>query len=323
MESKFDKLVRKKVLVTGGFGFIGSHLVDRLLGLGCRVRVFDNLSTGFEANLSHARGKFESVIGDLRDLMSLRNATRGCDYVFHLAALNSVVRSIDDPLSTIEVNVTGTANILEAAREAKAKRVIFSSSSSVYGDSKELVKSEAVRGRTLSPYALTQYIGEELCHQWHLHYGLQSVSLRYFNVFGPRQSKTSAYAAVIPRIIEAIETGGTFTIFGDGLQSRDFTPVANVVLGNLLAAVSDNVRGGEILNVALGKTISLLELIAKIETIAQKKLKVVFAPERKGDVRNSKADISLASGILGYSPIITLDEGLRELVSQRGSNPKP
>lgn len=232
-----------KVLVTGGAGFIGSHLVTELVNKGCLVRVFDNFSTGNRGNLSHLAGAIEISEGDLRDFDSCRQACRAVDTVFHLGALGSVPRSIEDPRTTNAVNVEGTLNLLLAAKDTGVRRLVFSSSSSVYGDTPTLPKRECMALQPRSPYAVSKLAGEEYCRAFYRTYGLETVVLRYFNVFGPRQSPDSAYAAVLPRFLKALTEGATPVIHGDGLQSRDFTYVANVVSANLLAATRADVAG--------------------------------------------------------------------------------
>jgi nucleoside-diphosphate-sugar epimerase len=297
-------------LVTGGCGFIGSHLVDRLLRDGHSVRVLDNLSTGFRRNLDGAASEAEVVEGDVRDLSLLRSAARGIDVVFHQAALPSVARSLADPILTHENNATGTLNVLVAARDAGVKRVVCASSSSLYGDAAVERKREDLPAAPRSPYAVSKLAAEQYCRSFFIGYGLEAVALRYFNVFGPRQDPNSAYSAVIPRFIVAMLSGQPPTIHGDGLQSRDFTYIDNVVHANLLAGFVPGV-GGEVFNVARGENYSLLDLVDVLKTILGADLAPVFEQPRVGDVRHSRADISRARELLGFEPRIGFEEGLR------------
>jgi nucleoside-diphosphate-sugar epimerase len=300
----------ERVLVTGGAGFIGSHLVDALLARGARVRVLDNLSTGSRRNLSRAMPEVEFLLGDIRDAGACRDATRDVSYVFHQAALGSVPRSIEDPGTTIDVNVAGTARVLSAARDAGVRRVVFASSSSVYGDSERLPKREGEEGRPLSPYALSKQMDERLAEAFERAFGMEIVGLRYFNVYGPRQDPHGAYAAVIPRFFKAYLGGDAPTIFGDGRQSRDFTFVDDAVTANLLAAGADGGCCGRAYNVAGGRGTDLLELARLIgESVGMSRAPHHAAP-RPGDVRHSLADLSLSRASLGYSPEFGLPEGL-------------
>jgi nucleoside-diphosphate-sugar epimerase len=300
----------ERVLVTGGAGFIGSHLVDALLARGARVRVLDNLSTGSRRNLSRAMPEVEFLLGDIRDAGACRDAMRDVSYVFHQAALGSVPRSIEDPGTTIDVNVAGTARVLSAARDAGVRRVVFASSSSVYGDSERLPKREGEEGRPLSPYALSKQMDERLAEAFQRAFGMEIVGLRYFNVYGPRQDPHGAYAAVIPRFFKAYLGGDAPTIFGDGRQSRDFTFVDDAVTANLLAAGADGGCCGRAYNVAGGRGTDLLELARLIgESVGMSRAPHHAAP-RPGDVRHSLADLSLSRASLGYSPEFDLPEGL-------------
>jgi UDP-glucose 4-epimerase len=298
-------------LVTGGCGFIGSHLVDALLARGHEVRVVDNLATGNRENLS-PRGPVRLFEGDIRDPELLRRAMDGVDVVFHQAALPSVPRSIADPISCHDVNATGTFQVLMAARDTGVRRVVFASSSSVYGDTAELPKREGMTPRPLSPYALAKLTGEHYCRLFHELYGLEAVALRYFNVFGPRQDPNSAYAAAIPKFIRLITAGERPVVYGDGEQTRDFTAVGNVVAANLGAATSA-AAPGRVYNVGCGSRVSLNELLRKIGRVTGCEVVPEYRPAKAGDVRDSLADISAARRDLGYEPRITLEQGLAEL----------
>lgn len=303
------------VLVTGGAGFIGSHLVDHLVQLGARVLVLDNFATGKRENLTHLTRRLELIEGSLTDAEVVRKAVQGVDIVFHQGALPSVARSVEDPLTTHQVNVTGTLLLLLTAREAKVKRIVFASSSSVYGDTPTLPKREGMTPNPKSPYALSKLIGEHLCRLFWELYGLETVSLRYFNIFGPRQDPTSQYAAVIPRFITALLNGECPIIYGDGEQTRDFTFVDNCVKANLLAATADGVTG-EVFNIAGGQQTSINQLFFLLREITgQDRIEPVYASPRLGDVRHSLADITKAQVKLGYEPQVSLDEGLRQTVA--------
>lgn len=307
-------------LVTGGAGFIGSHLVDRLLEDGHRVRVLDNFATGFARNLEHVSGDIEIVDGDIRDLEAVRTAVSGTDVVFHQAALPSVARSLADPLLTHGNNATGTLNILVAARDAGVRRVVCASSSSLYGDAAVERKKEDLPTAPRSPYAVSKLAAEQYCRAFFIGYGLEAVPLRYFNVFGPRQDPGSPYSAVIPLFISAMMSGKQPVIFGDGLQSRDFTYVQNVVQANILAATVPGV-GGEVFNVARGENYSLLGLMEALKQIMGVEVTPVFEKPRTGDVRHSRADISKAREMLGYEPKIGFEEGLRLTVQWHQRTP--
>jgi nucleoside-diphosphate-sugar epimerase len=303
-------LEHASVLVTGGAGFIGSHLVDALLARGAAVRVLDDLSTGSRRNLAHCAGRIDFRLGDVRDPDACREAMRGVRWVFHQAALGSVPRSLEDPGTTIDVNVTGTARVFAAARDAGVRRVVYASSSSVYGDSAKLPKREGEEGTPLSPYALSKRMNEELAGAFQRSFGMELVGLRYFNVYGPRQSPDGAYAAVIPRFFQAYLEGRTPVIFGDGRQSRDFTFVADAVAANLLAAGADASCCGRAYNVAGGRRTTLLELARLVGESAGGSREPSHAPARPGDVRHSHADLTLVRRALGYSPEFELPEGL-------------
>lgn len=298
-----------KALVTGGGGFIGSHIVMRLLDGGHEVRVIDDFSTGRKENLAGAAGRIDLREGDLRDPDAVRGAVEGVDWVFHEAALPSVARSVEDPLSTNAVNVQGTLQLLLAARDAGVRRVVYAASSSAYGDTPTLPKIETMPPSPLSPYALQKYAGEQYCVMFSRLYGLETVALRYFNVFGPRQDPAGFYSAVIPRFIVQLARGEKPTVFGDGEQSRDFTYIDNVVNANLLAAERSEAVG-EVINVACGERITLNRLLAELCDILGVDIPAEHAPPRAGDVRHSLADISKAHRLLGYEPGIALREGL-------------
>ncbi len=302
------------VLVTGGAGFIGSHLVERLVQLGAKVRVLDDFSTGKRGNIAHLLERVELVEGSLTDVATVRQVVQGVDFVFHQGAFPSVVRSVEDPLTTHQVNATGTLFLLLAAREGKVKRVVFASSSSVYGDTPTLPKREDMPPMPQSPYALSKLVGEHLCRLFWQLYGLETVSLRYFNIFGPRQDPTSQYAAVIPRFVTALLKGEPPTIYGDGEQTRDFTFVENCVQANLLAATVEGIAG-EVFNVGAGRQTSVNELFRLIRSlIGADRIEPIYAPPRQGDVRHSLADITKARQKLGYEPTISLQEGLARTI---------
>ena len=299
-----------KVLVTGGAGFVGSNLVRALLARGDEVRVLDNFSTGSRANLSGLQGDVELVEGDLRSYERVHTAVRGVEVVFHQGALPSVPRSVQDPLTTTAVNVEGTLNVLLAARDESVRRVVNASSSSVYGNGGSLPRTESQLPDPISPYAVAKLAAERFCTSFSRVYGMEIVSLRYFNVFGPRQDPTSQYAAVVPRFIRAVASGEPVTVYGDGEQSRDFTYVDNVVSANLLAADADGVAG-EIVNVATGGSTTVNELADAVGRLLDRPYKRIFEPEREADVRASWADLGEARRLFGYEPQIELEEGLR------------
>jgi UDP-glucose 4-epimerase len=309
-------------VVTGGAGFIGSHLVERLLRDGARVRVLDNFSEGTRANLAfprELRRRLEVVRGDVTDLDTVRRAIRGARYVYHQAAMRSVPRSVKDPLGANENNVTGTLHVLEAARRAKVARVVYASSSSVYGDAPELPKREDQTPSPISPYAVSKYADELYANMWTKLYGVETVGLRYFNVYGPRQDPRSEYAAVIPRFIVWGLKGTSLEVHGDGEQSRDFTYIDNVVDANLAAATAPKAPG-EAFNVGCGSRISLNDIITMLEKILGRSLKRKHTPSRAGDVRHTLADISKAKRLLGLEPRVDFEEGFRRTVDYfRGS----
>ena len=299
-----------KVLITGGAGFIGSHLVEALLERGFDVRVLDNFSTGDRNNLVGVAREIEIIDGDLRSLERVSTAVRGCEVVFHQGALPSVPRSVQDPLTSNDVNVTGTLNVLLAARDHDTRRVVYASSSSLYGSSTVEVKHEGLPVAPLSPYGVAKHAGEAYLKAFNQVYGLETVALRYFNVFGPRQNPVSEYAAVVPNFFAAAMLGEEAVVYGDGEQSRDFTYIANVVQANLRAAEAEGVAG-EAFNVARGETHSVNSLVRKVGEIAGVDIPVRYAPGRAGDVPHSLADISKARERLGYDPAVDLEEGLR------------
>ncbi|HYP40323.1 MAG TPA: SDR family oxidoreductase [Chloroflexia bacterium] len=309
-----------KYLVTGGAGFIGSNIVEELVARGEQVRVLDDLSTGRRSNIEPFLGSIELVQGSLTNDDALSKAVAGVDFIIHQAALPSVPRSVSDPLQSHEANATGTLKLLIAARDAGVRRVVYASSSSVYGDSPTLPKREDMPTRPLSPYAVNKLAGEEYCKVFTGVYGLPTVSLRYFNVFGPRQDPTSQYAAVIPAFISAMLQDKRPTIYGDGLQTRDFTYVSNIVNANLLACESDGADGLAV-NVACSERVSLLDLVAEINLLLGKDIEPIFEPARAGDVKHSLADISLAREKLRFEPLVTFSEGLArtlEYMRQQG-----
>ncbi|PYM17615.1 MAG: LPS biosynthesis protein WbpP [Candidatus Rokuibacteriota bacterium] len=305
-----------RFLVTGGAGFIGSHLVERLLTDGAAVRVLDNFSTGAEKNLSFADGfsdRLDIVRGDVRDLDTVLRAAEGVEVIFHQAAMRSVPRSVADPLGANDNNVTGTLHVLEAARRSGVPRVVYASSSSVYGDAPDLPKREDQAPSPISPYAVSKAAGEQYARVFTRLYGVGTTGLRYFNVFGPRQDPTSEYAAVIPRFILWALAGEPLEVHGDGRQSRDFTYVDNVVHANVLAARAAQ-AAGEVLNVGCGSRISLLDIIETLESILARKLERRHTPARAGDVAHTLADVERARRLLGYVPEVPFAEGFDRTV---------
>lgn len=300
-------------LVTGGAGFIGSHLVHELVARGGQVRVLDDLSTGRRSNLQDILSRIELVEGSLTDPVTVERAVEGATFVLHQAARPSVMRSIQNPLGTHEVNVTGTLNLLIAARRANVSRLVYASSSSVYGDTPTLPKEEWMIPEPKSPYAVSKLSGEFYCRMFYKTYGVETVSLRYFNVFGPRQDPSSEYAAVIPRFITAMLGGERPTIFGDGKQSRDFTYVQDVVEANLRALEAPMTPGAAI-NVACGQRHTLLELLALLNNILGTDCEPILAAARQGDVRHSQAATQLALELLGFEPRVSFHEGLERTV---------
>ena len=310
-------------LVTGGAGFIGAHLVEGLLRRGHRVRVLDNFSTGAQTNVRAVQAQvaaagltsaLEVVDGSILDQHTLATAMHGIEYVFHKAALASVPFSLQEPLQSNRVNVEGTLCVLLAARDAGVRRVIYAGSSSAYGDHPELPKREDHPTNPLSPYALAKLTGEEYCRLFTRLYGLETVTLRYFNVFGARQNPNSQYAAVIPRFIIACLKHEPLPVYGDGQQSRDFTYVDNVVHGNILAMTAPDVAG-KVINVANGSRTTLLQLIAYLEACTKQRAEVQFLAARPGDVRHSQADVSRAKALLGFEPLVDVEEGLQRTLA--------
>lgn len=300
-------------LVTGGAGFIGSHIVRELVRRGERVRVLDNLSTGRADRLADLRDDIEFIDGDLRDASAVQSAVDGVDAIFHQAAEASVPRSIADPAGTYAINVDGTLALMLAARDAGARRFVFASSSAVYGNDPEMPKRESMMPAPISPYASSKLAGEGLCQVFTAAYGLESVALRYFNVFGPGQDPNSAYAAVIPKFIDMLGKGESPRIFGDGEQSRDFVFVEDVVRANILASESDAAVGG-VFNIASGEAITLNEMLKVIGRLTGGIPSADYQPERAGDVRHSLADITRARTTLGFAPSISFEEGLRRTI---------
>lgn len=301
-------------LVTGGAGFIGSNIVEELVRLGHSVRVLDNFATGKRENLLPFLEKIDLIEGDIRDEDICLRAVDSIDYVLHQAAMASVPRSIADPVITSEVNVMGTIKLLTAATKANVRRFVYAASSSAYGDQDVPVKNEILMPRPLSPYAAAKLAGECFCHAYSRSMGLETVGLRYFNVFGPRQDPTSQYSAVIPRFITAIIEGRQPIIYGDGLQTRDFTYVANNVQANILAATTKKPVSGRVINIACGTSFSLLDLLNSINQALGKNIQPSFAPKRTGDVKHSLADISLANELLNYVVSVDFGAGIRRTV---------
>jgi len=301
-------------LVTGGAGFIGSSIARALVERGDSVRVLDDLSTGKRDNLADLAGKAAILEGSVADAGLVRKAVAGVDYVFHEGALASVPRSIDDPLGTNTANVTGTVTLLVAARDAGVKRVVYAASSSAYGDQPDLPKVETMLPSPLSPYAVSKLASEYYCQAFTTCYGLETVCLRYFNIYGPRQDPQSVYAAVIPRFIVAMLAGERPVIYGDGEQSRDFTFIADCVAANLLATTAPKAIG-QTVNIACGTRYSLNDLVALLNKILGTAIEPVYEPARKGDVKHSQASIALARRLLGYKPRVSFEQGLRETVA--------
>ena len=297
-------------LITGGAGFIGSNLAEALIRDGERVRIFDNFTTGTLDNLAAVRDRVEVVEGDLRDFDAVRQAMRGVNYVSHQGALRSVERSVDDPMSSNAVNVEGTLHVLQAAREAGVTRLAYASSSSAYGDTEVLPKTEDLTPAPISPYAVSKLAAEHYCRVYSRLYGLETVSLRYFNVFGPKQSPESKYAAVVPLFLRAAFQGEPLEIHGDGLQSRDFTYIDNVVLANRLAMTTPGV-GGSVFNVACGERHSLLDIAHTIGRFLGRELKLNHVASRRGDVRHTQASIERITTALKFHPTVGFDEGMR------------
>lgn len=306
--------ITSKVLVTGGAGFIGSNLAGELIGQGAKVCIIDNLITGFRENLEEINGDFEFIEGDINDDKRLSRAIEGVEIVFHQAALPSVPRSVDDPAETHNMCVNGTFNLLLKAREVGVKRLIYAASSSAYGDQPILPKVESMRPDPLSPYAAAKLVGELYCRAFNSVYGLETFSLRYFNVFGPRQDPSSMYSGVISRFIDALMTGQQPVIYGDGEQSRDFTYIANVVTANIKAAQAT--KGfGETMNIANGERITLNQLLDTLRKITGRPdITADYQQERRGDVKHSQADNRLAIECIGYEEVVGLEEGLKKTI---------
>ena len=302
-----------KYLVTGGAGFIGSNIVAKLVSRQEKVRVLDNFSTGRRENLLPFLDKIELIEGNLTDLETVREAVEGIDFVLHQGALPSIPRSIEHPISSNNANVSGTLNLLVASKGAKVKRIVYASSSSVYGNSSKLPKVESRNPSPLSPYAVSKLAGEYYCQVFFRIYRLEAVILRYFNVFGINQYSNSPYAGVIPKFVSFMLDAKSPVIYGDGLQSRDFTSVSNVVNANLKAIESDSAVG-EIINIASGHAYSLLDLVAKINSILGDKIKPIFDPPKIGEIKHSLADITKAKEIFNYSPEINFEEGLKRMI---------
>ncbi len=302
------------ILVTGGAGFIGSHIARSLAENGERVRVLDNLSSGRSDNLAGIAGEIEVIEGDLRDAEVVARAVDGCEVVYHQAAVPSVPRSVADPRTSLDAGITGTLNVLLAARDRGARRVVFASSSSIYGDTPVMPKHEDMTPKPLSPYAISKLSAEQLCGVFTRLYGLETVALRYFNVFGPNQDPASEYAAVIPKFIAAVAAGERPTIFGDGEQSRDFTYIANVVDANLRAAEVPE-ASGRVFNIASGRAITVNRMLALVGELLDKPAEADYTDPRPGDIRDSLADISAARDVLGYNPEVSFEDGMAMTVA--------
>lgn len=300
-------------LVTGGAGFIGSNIVEALVKRGEQVKVLDNFVSGKRENLNPFLDKIELIEGDIRDLELLKKITKGVDYILHQAALRSVPKSVANPVPYNEVNVGGTLNVLLAAKEAGVKRVVFASSSSIYGDTEVFPEKESFLPLPISPYAASKLAGEHYCHVFSKVYGLETVSLRYFNVFGPRQSLESQYAVVVPKFIVSILNNESPPVHGDGKQSRDFTYIDNVVEANILAACTSGVSG-EVFNIACGKDYTVLDLVGQLNRIIGKDLKPKFTPPRPGDVPRTLADISKVQRLLKLEIKVNFEQGLQKSV---------
>ena len=307
----------ERYVVTGGAGFIGSNIVEELLKKGHKVKVIDNFITGKRENIAPFLKDIELIEGDIRDMDAARKAVKGVDYVLHQAALRSVPKSVDDPMLTNDINVSGTLNMLIAAKEASVKRFVYASSSSVYGDCDTFPEKEDFILRPISPYAVSKLTGEYYAYTFSKTYGLETVSLRYFNVFGPRQNPESKYSAVIPAFISRMLEGKSPIIEGDGKQSRDFTYVANVVDANLAAAKADGING-EAFNIACGTSHSVLSIIENLNKLLGKDLKPEFAPTRRGDVRKTMADISKMKKLLHITPGVDFKSGLKKTLEWFG-----
>ena len=300
-------------VVTGGAGFIGSNTVDELVRRGETVIVLDDLSSGKEDNLAEVRSKISFIKGSITDLEAVRKAMQSADYVIHLAARTSVPRSVKDPIDTNKINVEGTLNVLVAARDAKVKRVVFAASSSAYGETPTLPKVETMQPEPISPYGVAKYAGELYVQMFGRVYGLENVSLRYFNIFGPRQDPDSPYSGVLAKFCTAFLEKTQPLVFGDGEQSRDFTFVENAVAANLLACEAPN-ASGKVFNIGTGTRVTLNQTLALLANLTGNELETKYEPPRDGDIRDSQADITQARDILNYEPLVTFEEGLRRTV---------
>jgi len=310
-----------RYVVTGGAGFIGSNTVDELVRRGASVVVLDDLSGGKEENLAEVRNKISFIKGSINDLEAVRRAMHEADYVLHLAARTSVPRSIKDPLETNRVNIEGTLNVLVAARDAKVKRVVLAASSSAYGETPALPKVETMQPQPISPYGVTKYVGELYAQMFGRVYGLQNVSLRYFNVFGPRQDPTSQYAAVIPKFIEAYIAGKPASIFGDGEQPRDFCFIENAIEANLKGTTAKD-ASGKVFNIACGERTTLNQVIDILGDIFGKRITPTYLPPRAGDVKHSLADIQKSERLLGFKPSVDFADGLARTITYMQANPE-
>ena len=299
-----------RYLVTGGAGFIGSNIVDELVRRNHEVVVLDDLSAGKESNLASVRGKVDLRIGSITDLAAVQPAVKGADYVVHLAARTSVPRSVKDPLETNHVNIDGTLNVLVAARDAKVRRFVYAASSSAYGETPTLPKTESMHPEPISPYGVTKYVGEIYAQAFGRTYGLENASVRFFNVFGPRQDPTSQYSGVLSRFMLAVIRNEQPVIYGDGEQSRDFTYIDNIVDETLRACDATD-ASGKVFNGGTGARITLNQVLKLLEKITGEKIQPRYDPPRAGDIRNSQADISLARKVLGYQPLVGFEEGLQ------------
>lgn len=316
VDARYERLRGSTALVTGGAGFIGSHLAEALLGLAVKVRVIDDLRTGFEKNLPAG---VEFIRASILDEGALARATAGCRYVFHQAAMVSVPQSVAEPRECMMVNVVGTERVLSAAKQAGAERVMFAASAAAYGDAAAMPCREDQLPAPASPYGMSKVAGEMLLSCFSRNYGLSTVNLRYMNIFGVRQSPEGPYAGAMIAFYKALSEGRQPTIFGDGKQTRDWTPVANVVHANLLAAASEKKLMGEVVNVGTGRQISLMEVLVELGRAMGVKAEPKFGPVRAGDVRDSVADISRARALLGYEPIVDFAEGVRRMLGAGGS----
>jgi UDP-glucose 4-epimerase len=306
--------MQERYLITGGAGFIGSNIAHRLVEQGHFVRIIDNFSTGKRENIADITDKIDLIEGDIRYLNTVNRAMDGIDYVIHQAALPSVPRSVETPIESNDVNINGTLNILYAAKEAKVKRLVYAASSSAYGDTPTLPKVETMKPNPLSPYAVNKLTAEMYCSVFTRVYGLETVALRYFNIFGPRQDPNSYYSAVIPKFIKALLTDQPPIIFGDGEQSRDFTYIENVINANLMACKAPTGAAGNVVNIACGERITLNELVAELNKLLGKNITPKHGDPRPGDIKHSLADIGLAEKLIGYTPVVKIPEGLKRTV---------